>query len=78
MHPKTLVSIVAGLIIVQIPVLLSIQRSWLNFAPAVLLVVVVLLPLLEVQVLLGEFLLPLPRLSVLLHLGCLILEPPSM
>jgi len=30
-HSKNPVSIVAGLIIVHIPVLLSIQRSWLNF-----------------------------------------------
>jgi hypothetical protein len=32
-HSKNPISIVAGLIIVQIPILLSIQRSWLNFVP---------------------------------------------
>ena len=77
-HPKNPVSIVAGLIILQTPILLSIQRSWLNFVPVVLLVVVVLRPLLEVQVLLEPFLLLLPQLSVLLRLGCLIVEPPFM
>jgi hypothetical protein len=49
-HSKNLVSIAAGRIIVQIIVLLSIQRSSLNFVFAVLLVVVVPLPLLEGQV----------------------------
>jgi hypothetical protein len=75
-HSKNPVSIVGGPIIVQIPVLLRIQRSWLNFMLAVLLVVVVPLSLLEaqeVQALLDQFLLLLLRLLQLLRcLGCLI------
>ena len=64
------VGIVAGPVISQTIVSLSVQRSWLSIVRGVLLMVVVvmvLVPLLEAQ-----FQWLPPRLLVLLRLGCLI------